>query len=61
MEKAAGTTRKSINLGMGELDKAIQALYDNFPAACHSDDPGSCTIQVYQSKLYKSIIWNKII
>ncbi|KAK1378245.1 hypothetical protein POM88_024989 [Heracleum sosnowskyi] len=28
MEKAAGTTRKSIKLGMRELDKAIQALYD---------------------------------
>lgn len=37
MEKAAGTTRKSINLGMGELDKAIQALYDKqFSASASS-------------------------
>ncbi|KAK1378246.1 hypothetical protein POM88_024990 [Heracleum sosnowskyi] len=37
MEKAAGTTRKSIKLGMRELDKAIQALYDKqFSASASS-------------------------
>ncbi|WOH12190.1 hypothetical protein DCAR_0831692 [Daucus carota subsp. sativus] len=36
LEKSAGTTRGSINLGIGELDKAIQALYDKKDSAMAS-------------------------